>query len=171
MNDDLIDEDDLGSMSLHTLRRMWKPQRELVLDLRVSAAWSSEPVPVAISRWLESDERREVVIRARLGEGGASEPEVVYVYAHALETEAGVGRLLRVLADKRWLGSRDTAWQVVRACESALHVEREAWIETVERERAEVQAFMGERRERLRAIEAPADAPQLEAPTKKRRKP
>ena len=158
MVDDVAWDEDLdGVRSPDNLRRMWKPQKEIrVENFLVVVAWSKEPVPVVISRWLESDERREVVIRANI-----DGVDVVYVYAHALETERGVVRLLRVLDQEGWCGSRDRSWALVRACEQALHIEREAWLEAHERDQQEAKAFLDERSQRFAALAA-ASAPATE---------
>jgi len=161
MVDDTTWDDEIeGVRSADNLRRMWKPQREVKVDgFEARVAWSTAPVPVVISRWLEPDERREVVIRAHVGDEGGPQIEAVYVYAHALETERGVVRLVRVLEGPGWCGSRDGAWGIVPACEGALHVAREAWLEAHERDHREAKALIDQRHQRFAELAAASSTP------------
>lgn len=146
--------------SRDALRRMYRPTREVKVEgTRVLVpSKSPEPMEVRLSRYLDSDDRRELFLVCQDNDlvdiPPAERPWMLLIYPHAMESERAVKVLVDLLSQPNALGSRDKAWVVVRACEHAAGLEREEWVEAKVLESAETTKFLAERKDKLRQLQA-----------------
>ncbi len=144
--------------SRDVLRRMWRPLREVVVSgCRVQLPQSSEPMEVRFGRYLDADERRELFLVCQ-DRDIPERPWMLLIYPHALDSERNLVVLVDLLKAPGRLGSASEAWRVIRACEAAMGLEREEWVEEKYLADTEARKVLAERTERLRELQAADEA-------------